>query len=520
MMQDDQGRCLLRNSFIYEACCASLKSIRNPERCLDTISQIAALAWFHHPGRFADGALENAALRIGQEQKLPLPSEIELKWNSRSYPKTLHVATELYPTGGHTRVLAKWVARDHGSQPAVVVTRQRAAVPEFVEQVVNNAAGNLICLPRTDSLLKRAADLRQLGQRFDRIVLHSHPDDPIPIVAFARSEQPPVIMFNHAHFGFTLGPTVSDLIVNTLDYFRMISERFRFARRTECLSGVTGIKRLSAGAIDKDAAKLSLGLDSSSPVILTTGRDSYFKATSGYDFFRTARRLLDTNSNIQLLVVGIKPGSPLVPTNLQNEPRFHLLGRVLDPTPYFHAADICLESFPMPSLGAVVEAVAYGEAFPIPVYGEAESMLRVSLAPILNYEYRPRDEDDYERYVSEVLTRLPMARDQARAMRLSILRLEEEWDTRIDQLNRHADKLKHEPGEIPGAQMIDSYDNRVLAALRELDLSGYIDDLLIFRRATKTHLSAVWQGYEHPRELSRVGKRMWRGLRRQFIRST
>ena len=136
----------------------------------------------------------------------------------------------------------------------------------------------------------------------------------------------------------------------------------------------------------------------------------------GYDFFRTARSILRKLPDAYLIIVGVKKGSPLVPDDLSSNPRLLLMGKVENPIVHYQASDICLESFPMPSLGAVGEAVAYGEAYPVPVYGPGESILRVqqSISP---FPYRPPDEEAYVEYVASLARRKDEIRAEARKMR-------------------------------------------------------------------------------------------------------
>jgi len=319
-------------------------------------------------------------------------------------------------------------------------------------------------------------------------------------------------MFNHAHFSFSLGATVSDIVVNTLEYFRGLSKECRFARQTACLTGIPGLGRMPEGPIDKRAAKGALGIDPNQSIALSVGDKSYFRPTESYDFFRVARRLLRMNSEMHLIVMGVSPTNSMVPVDLQSEQRCHCVGVVTNPIPYYRAADIFLESFPMPSLGAVLEAVAYGEAFPVPVYGPTESILRVSPEPILRYRHRPGDEDAYVAYVNEVISHLDIAREEARQARQSMFSFDEAWETRLRELNHTIDALKHESTEIPAASMVDSYDNRVLADLRDLNVGPQIDALLPFSRAALTHVRAVGQGFERPQALGRIGRRAFRDL--------
>src|SRR5215813_2558098 len=266
------------------------------------------------------------------------------------------------------------------------------------------------------------------------------------------------------------------------------------------------------GPIDRRTAKSALGIDSDRIISLSVGHESYYRPTESYDFFRVARRLLRMNPNMHLIVMGVSSTSPTVPVDLQTEPRCHCVGFVTDPIPYYRAADIFLESFPMPSLGAVVEAVAYGEAFPVPVYGPTESVLRISQEPILRYRHRPLDEDAYVEYVSEVAAHLDVAREEARQARQSMFSFDEAWETRLRELNQKIDTLTHESSEIPVASMVDSYDNRVLADLRTLNVGRQIDALLPLSRGALTHVRAVGRGFARPRSLGRIGHRMLRDL--------
>jgi hypothetical protein len=510
---------LFRNSFLYEACLEWVESLAaRPEVCLRAIAETASLAWQYHPGRFADGALENWALRLGREQNLPRGAVDGLDWKAARRLKTLHVATELYPIGGHTRILARWAGRDRTASHAVVLTRQARPVPEFFTRAIVDSGGAIGQLPLSQPMMSSAGALRELASRFDRVFLHSHPHDPVPIVAFAVPGGPPVAMFNHAHFSFALGPTVSDLIVNTFESFRRLSEQVRFARRTACLSIVSGLAPVTSDHIDKAKAKAALGLDPSRALVLAMAKESYFRPIAGYDFFRTARTLLERNLAAQLVFVGPDHNCPWVPADLRSQTRCRFAGSVLNPIPYFQAADVCLESFPMPSLGVMLEGVAQGEAFPVPVYGPSASILRVSQRPTLEYHYRPRDEEDYVNYVIAILGRLPWAREYARNARLSAVALDATWEPQLAQLNLDVDRLPHEPAEIPGTSLADSDDCRVLADLDELDLSAQIDAVLPFARGAATHFAAVRKGFSRPRALGRIVRRASKDLARALAR--
>jgi hypothetical protein len=502
---------LLANSFLYEACLDWVKSFNaKPEPCVDAIAIAALHARYYHAGRFADGALENWALRLGSDECLQVASnKTTLDLNPRRESRTLHVVTEVYPIGGHTRVLAKWVLRDTSSDHGVVLTQQRGPLPEFFEYAIAKAGGALLCLSPTESAMSRASQLRSLSKEFDRVVLHSHPNDPVPILAFASADLPPVAMFNHAHFGFSLGTTVSDVVVNTLEYYENVSRKFRYARRTTRLTTLAGLTDLTKGVMDKESAKAQLGFDSSARLVMTMGHESCFRPIVGYNFFQTASKLLKTIPGIHLLIVGVPLNqslvpSELVPEELRDESRCHFIGPVIDPERYYRAADICLESFPMPSMGAFLESVAYGEAFPVPVYGEGESILRPQLSPWLDGTYRPRDERDYIDYIARLVSDLPAAREHAHQLRLSMVQFDEDFGASLRKLNQAIDTMRHAPAEIPSSGMIDSYDSRMLAELMPLNLLTKIYELIPLDRFIRPRLLAAVMGLISPRTVAPI----------------
>jgi len=474
------------------------------------------MAWKHHPGRFADGALENPVLRLGDDVPRSVVAPRLRAVAGAGKSRTLHVATTVYAIGGHTRVLAKWIARDAKSASAVVLTNQSSPCPDFLDAAVTSSGGEIYRLPATESLLRRAALVRAMSRLFDRVILHAHPQDPMPIAAFSVTGGPPIAMFNHAHFGFSLGPTVSDVTINTMEYFRGVTKKYRFPRSTALLPGTSGMAAFDTEAIDKLAAKRAIGISESAPVLLSIASEEYFAPLEGYDFFRTASRLLSRIPTAHLLVVGVPQESTLVPDSLRGHERFRCLGNVVDPSMFYRAADLCLESFPMPSLGALVESVIYGEAWPVPVYGPGESILRVSQPPILTHPYRPVDEDEYLAHIEDLLRRLPEKRAEARDIRVRLAEFDRECGQRFHEINQLIDGLTHAPAEIPVAPMSDSADCRVLAELTAASLVE-APNHLPYARAVPMQIAATVKGMVDPRDAAyQIVNRPWSAIRRRL----
>lgn len=512
-----QGRVsLAAKSFVYEALVARLSRHRNldPARVVDEVEQVANFAYMQHPGVFADGRVENVLLDFNDDVTKAEQSGLEVNcFSGRDNPRLLHVASEVSQVGGHSRGLAKWVNRDLTSNHCVILTRQPGEIPPLLATTCHQRGVKIIRLPMTLSKLGRAATLRNLAKQADRVVLHHHPDDAIPVLAFAANGGPPVAYFNHAHFWFSLGGTVADITISTNPFFARLTERFRFPRGVALLSGMGGNRKYIP--FDKNRAKRDLGLDPDIPVLLTIGYEDYFRPGHGYDFFATLQKVLAACGPLQVLVIGPRPEADFVPPVVARNERVRLLGTVADPVPYYQAADICLESFPHPSLGGFLEAVAYGAAFPIPAYAAGENVLRVDLPPLPLVSPRPENEAQYVKCVAEKLAHLPQTRAQATELQTMLWATDREWPSLVKGVYSKIDVLSHTPGPIPAARCSFDQDHQLLAALKPFHLPGEIHARFPYMEAMKLDFKSAMQGVVPLRDALAYE---WRYLRKDLLR--
>src|SRR5262249_13626191 len=162
--------------------------------------------------------IENRALEIGLATKdvvnegpscpfLNLPPKDARR-------KVLHVATWVQSVGGHTKLIANWIAHDPDSCHSLLITRGSSSqreepIPPWLREAVSDNGGCLVELP-PGGLLSKALSLRAVVQQdVDMVVMHHHPDDVVPVVAFATGRCPPVAILNQAHHVFWLGSSVA-----------------------------------------------------------------------------------------------------------------------------------------------------------------------------------------------------------------------------------------------------------------------------------------------------------------------
>lgn len=492
------------NSYLYDRCVRRLLATGDDsdDARLERVERVARLAWQAHPGRFADGDVENIALHIGLRMATPTASHGRslFRASPSGARRVLHVATETYATGGHSRVIAEWMQYDRDSVHALVLTRQRGSMPELIRAALAQAHASLEVLEPSLGVTTRATRLRHIASDADLVILHHHPDDTVPTVAFAAADGCPVIMFNHAHFWFSLGGSVADITVNTLPYFRALSQRARFARETALLHvpSTDGTSSCTLPAVNKASAKVACGLAADAPVILSIGSEHYYRPALGYDFFATLQRVLERNTTVQVVLIGPSPECAFMLPAVVHSSRVRILGRVENPFPYYEAADIVLESFPMPSLGAVFDAVRRGAAYPMPAFGTHENIQRVNFPIISDHVARPRDENEYVECVDFRLRHLPATNLIAEQMRAEILDFDHTFGDGLRSLYQRATSLGHLARRLPTGIAEQGEDNRLMAEMTSDSVAALIWVYMDAKDKAWAHVGALLRGFESP----------------------
>lgn len=341
-------------------------------------SKIAAdFAWHRHPGFYASASLESILLEVAQslEKGRAIPST----GYARSLPDTpkariLHVMTQAYVIGGHTRVVERWIRNTADSYvQSLVATNQKEPLPEWLNSAIAATGGwyRSLALSSLD-LLERASLLRQLGRSWaDIIVLHTHPSDPLPIVAFGIEGGPPVLLLNHADHAFWLGVSIADIVVN----LRQSSQKLSISRRGVRKSKILPIPLVEpASELNYLSAREKLGIDDNMVAILTIGSPHKFISFGGCNFIDTIFEILARNQRALLIAIGPKSQGQWAKASKLVNGRVKALGPQKDLTLFHACADIYLDPFPISSLTAMLEVGIRG----LPVIG-----LNNSHAPIL-----------------------------------------------------------------------------------------------------------------------------------------
>jgi hypothetical protein len=363
-------------------------------------AQIAAhFATYRHNGLYTSGELESLLLDIAKVLPSPPGSPPEFEAPEKRPPRRriLHVLTRALPIGGHTRVVERWARNDPASTHSLVATAQTDPLPSWLEEAIAESGGFFETLAGSSrDLLSRALRLRAIaGAWADVVVLHVHPYDVVPPIAFGVDGGPPVILFNHSDATFWLGSRTADVVADIRESGRRHSLQRRGVRSSVPLP-VPLV--LPPGGVSREAAKRQLGIAATATVLFTAGEDFKFVPRGEHDFFRTAGRILSRRGDAILVAAGSSD-----PRRWRSYADRLAPGRFL-----FHgpeekigllqaAADIYLDPFPAASLTVALETAARG----VPLVG-----LRQPTNPLFSSSDDPAFEagpghvgslEDYER---------------------------------------------------------------------------------------------------------------------------
>lgn len=327
-------------------------------RQLEIVRAAAAFARQSGCGAFASATIERA-FRCRAAELGPVPVH-------EAVPGTvLMVMSEAYAWGGHTRAVERWIEADGKHCYSVVVTRQAKDVPfpERLRAAVDRSGGEIVLLDAEEPAEVRAKRLRELSSRFAFVVLHIHPDDPLPIMAYGTEEFPrPVGLYDHLDYGFWLGVGIADGVGELREW----GCRLSLDRRGVEYAKVLGIPGDSVARVEPDrlANRRKLGLPEDARIVVTAGAAYKYQAMPGRDFLDIARPLLESSDKTYVIGIGMTFGDFPEWKRFGERfgGRFRALGRLPheEMMAYLAAADVATDSWPVPGFTSLADAVACG----------------------------------------------------------------------------------------------------------------------------------------------------------------
>lgn len=309
-------------------------------------------------GFYSAPELENALAEEAARLKVPRAESFE----PGSF---LHVFTEAYQGGGHTQVAMRWIESSPKAQKhSVFISGQKntAEIPDRLKEAVVKRGGTFTLSDAGLKASERALKLREYASGFEAVILHVHPEDVLPVLAFASPDfKRPVVFFNHADHLYWTGGITADLVVNFRTFASRFNETYRKIARNAVLPLPVNEPALSS-PWRRLAVRKELGIPSDGKIILSVATSYKYTPFDGLDFAGTVRRVLDRVPGSYLVVVGPAADEPYWSGAAQAAGgRIKALGMLpfTKLEPYFQASDLILDSFPFNSFTAFFDAAKY-----------------------------------------------------------------------------------------------------------------------------------------------------------------
>lgn len=320
--------------------------------------QAGVLAWQFHPGFFASPRLERLLAALSERALPPWPARPA----AASPMRVLHVLTQAARVGGHTKLAWRWIRQDAGRTHAIALIDQGPVeVPAWLNEAATASGGAVHRIDQAArSPLERAAELRRLAGEADLVVLHAHPHDVVPLLAMTGAGRPPTVLMNHADHVFWLGVSVADVVANIRQRATDLCVDRRGIDSGRCALLPIPLDPV-ARTVDRAEARRRLGLPEDAVLLLTVATAyKYNPLLDGPDLVASVLPVLQAHPQAMLVAVGPPDRGAWRRAGRATGGRVRALGERADLPLFYQAADIYLESTPIGSLTALLEAGSYG----------------------------------------------------------------------------------------------------------------------------------------------------------------
>jgi hypothetical protein len=317
-------------------------------------------SWMGHCGLFASPELEQVLLTIGRQALKTNHCNRKKSLSHKMPKKVLHIVYGVWKTGGHSRLLWRWIQQDKERLHSVVVTKMSVAeIPKVLRDSVHNCHGELYELSK-GSFISRARQLREIAEDTDVVVLHTIFDGIIPMIAFAnKGQSPPIIYVNHADERFWTGVSVSDVVANLRESGMRLSQNRRGVESKRNMLLPT-ILEPARHVLSKSEAKKQLGINETNVLLLSIARGEKYKVSDGSNFADAHVALLKQHQQAMLIVVGPRGYEDWSEAIQQTQGRIRVIGETPQTAVFYQAADIYVDSYPFVSITSLLEAGSYG----------------------------------------------------------------------------------------------------------------------------------------------------------------
>lgn len=400
------------------------------EDCISYIGSAANYGWNNFTGYYTAYRFESV---LGKIADLSIQKSVQ-KTQVKSRSKKLHVVSQIYKTGGHTRLLFNWIERDAMSDHYILATNQDHEEVKEVTDFYKITSRLSKVFTLTGDHIEKAQQLLNtvLEEDFSQIILHIHPDDLIPVLAFSNKHlRTPVLFLNHADHTFWLGASVTDMVIQIRDSnIQLDSSRRQISLNRQALLPIP-VKPLNITQKNNED-KITL---------LTIGTSFKYRPNSEYNFFKEIRKVVERHSSVRFFIVGVEKDNPDYLSFAHSS--ITCTGPVTDLETYLEKADIYVEGYPFPSFTALLEASLC--RIPFLLHYNPTNSLKLFEDDREHGVMYPTNTAEWHTMIDRLIVdqqyRIRIADEQFKW--INLLYSEDAWDQFLAEIDNRAKKLIH-----------------------------------------------------------------------------
>jgi len=240
---------------------------------------------------------------------LEIAEKIPFQTNNNKLDKSLIIMTKAYKSGGHTRIVEHTIHYSINNKYDLLFTKDNFEIPSTINNICKEKECGIIVLTE-QNILKKAEELRNIANKYKNIILHIHPEDYLPILAFGHSKWSiPIFYYNHAEHLFWFGISVADVVLDLSSRARNNSIIYRNVKKSELLEIPIIVKEINHKK--NETLRKKLNIDKNSIVFLSAGSEYKFMPNKEIDFRKVVEMILSNFNNSYFIIIGINPKNRL-----------------------------------------------------------------------------------------------------------------------------------------------------------------------------------------------------------------
>ena len=359
----------------------------------------------------------------------------DIEYKSNSF---LHVLTTGNVTGGHTRVVERWINNAPENQiHSVVFINPNKDDMSVLEYNVKEKNGECIYFNKSLSMKEKALKLRKLALKYEYIILHTHMEDVIPTIAFGTEKfKRPVLLYNHASHMFWIGKSIADLVLDIKKYD--IDTKIKKNITDTFFLGVPS-KEIIYSKNDKNKLRKKLGLPENKKIIISSGTEQKYFSIGNDNYSKILQKLTDDNT--YCYVIGVKRNNDYwKKVEINSNGHIIPLGYInfnegyMD---YLSCADLYVDSYPVTGYAAMTDAISRG----IPAL--SLKTVDLQLDYLTQTDAYCDSEEDFINKAKKILTENDYAEKILNQLQKSLEKYQsiEAWNKRIEEMLQISPKI-------------------------------------------------------------------------------